>query len=61
MDYLPDPTNAAQPLDSDPADAAAAEFRVNLGRPSIWNMTGSTKPVSEILSADWDEAQGYLT
>lgn len=32
MDYLPDPTNATQPLDSDPADAAAAEFRALKGR-----------------------------
>lgn len=34
---------------------------VYLGRPSIWNLTGSGKSVAEILAADWDAAQGFLS
>lgn len=32
MAYIPDPTNATRPLDSDDADTAAAEFRALKGR-----------------------------
>ncbi len=34
---------------------------VYLGRPSLWNLTGSGKSVAEILAADWDAAQGFLS
>ena len=34
---------------------------VYLGRPSLWNLTGSGKSVAEILAEDWDAAQGFLS
>lgn len=34
---------------------------IQLGRPSLWDLTGSTAVVADIIQADWDAAQGYLS
>lgn len=31
-----------------------------VGRPSLWDLTGSTLTTADVLQRDWDAAQGYL-
>jgi len=33
---------------------------VHVGRPSLWDLTGTDLTTDEIMEADWDAAQGYL-
>lgn len=45
-----------------PSGSFAGDYPPNLwvGRPSLWNLTGSTKPVADILALDADAADGIL-
>lgn len=58
---FPTPTAVAR-LGACPAfQSKAPTAGITLGRPSLWNLTDSSKSVAEIIAADWDAAQGYLS
>ena len=60
MAYVPDPTNATQPLDSEAASTAAAEFRALKGRvnalatgeASVLDISGLGLRIVEVGAAD---------
>lgn len=44
-----------------PAFQAVYAAGTKLGRPSLWDLTGSSLSFADVLSRDWDAAQGYLS